>query len=236
VPYVVTMSEAQARSAILARGLVPVVTTLPDEDVAKGQVFKQDPAKDARVSPGATVRITVSSGRSQVVVPDVRGATAESATQTLALSNLAVTKVVEVDDPSQDKGRVVETDPAAGQTVEAGSAVILHVASGKVAVPDLSLMDKAAAAAALTRLNLTMQVAEYVVDDTVAPDSVLSQDPAKGQLVEVGSVVKVKVAKASPVTTTITLAAIVDDDHVLVHNDHSDPLTYPHPTPSKTHL
>ena len=112
----------------------------------------------------------------------------------------------------------------------------IHVASGKVAVPDLSLMDKAAAAAALTRLNLTMQVAEYVVDDTVAPDSVLSQDPAKGQLVEVGSVVKVKVAKASPVTTTITLAAIVDDDHVLVHNDHSDPLTYPHPTPSKTHL
>ena len=205
VPYVITMTEGQARSAILARGLVPVVTTLPDEDVPKGQVFKQDPAKDAKVSPGASVRITVSAGRSQVVVPDVRGATAESATQTLALSNLAVTKVIEVDDPSQDKGRVVETDPPSGQTVETGSSVILRVASGKVAVPDLYLMDKAAAAAELTRLNLTMQVAEYVVDDTVAPDSVLSQDPAKGQLVEVGSVVKIRVAKASPVTTTVTI-------------------------------
>jgi serine/threonine-protein kinase len=205
VPYVIGKTEAEAKSLITARGLDPVVQQVPDDEAPKGQVFDQDPKRDTKLPKGATVRLSVSAGPSKVVVPDVVGATTESATQTLALSNLSVSQVLQVDDPSQEKGRVLGTDPAIGQTVDSGSSVVLKVATGKVAVPNLNLQDKAAAAEALAKAGLVLQVVEYVVDGTVAPDLVLSQEPAAGALIEVGSRVKVKVSKPAPSVTTVTV-------------------------------
>lgn len=205
VPYVIGKTEAQAKSLITARGLEPVVQQVPDDEAPKGQVFDQDPKLDVKLPKGGTVRLSVSTGPSKVVVPDVVGATIESATQTLALSNLSVRQVLQVDDPAQAKGRALGTEPAIGQTVDAGSSVVLKVATGKVAVPDLNLLDKAAAAEALAKVDLVLQVVEYIVDGTVAPDLVLSQEPAARSLIEVGSRVKVKVSKAPPSVTTVTI-------------------------------
>lgn len=206
VPYVVGQTQADASGAITAAGLKSAVTTTPDNTVERGHVISQDPRQNTRLDKGATVHLVVSAGPSQVVIPDVRGATQADATQTLGASSITVSQVVIVDDGSQSKGRVVGTEPAVGQTVPSGSSVVLKVASGNVVVPDLTLYSRSVASDMLAQLGLVLQPT-FVVNDSVAPDSVLTQDPPANTSIPVGSRVKVTVSKASstPTGTSTTL-------------------------------
>lgn len=197
VPYVVGMAKDDAISLITARGLTPKAVPAADDNVERDIVIKQNPSKDVKISAGGTVTITVSTGPSKVVIPDVVGATSDSAQQTLELSNIGVSRVDLVDDPAQDKGHVIATDPPIGSTVDAGAQVVLKVASGKVRVPDLITDDRAAAAAELATVGLVLDPT-FVEDGEVTPDSITAQDPSAGELVEVGTSVKVTVAKAPP--------------------------------------
>ena len=106
------------------------------------------------VAQGSDVTIYVSSGADAVTVPDLAGRTEAQARSTLEGLKLTVGAVTEVDDSTQDKGKVVESTPAAGESVAAGTSVALKISSGKVTVPDLKGKTRAAALQELTRRGL----------------------------------------------------------------------------------
>ncbi|PSK96891.1 serine/threonine-protein kinase [Murinocardiopsis flavida] len=72
-PKVVGMKEGDARSALEDSKLKVDVVQESSDDVAKGQVMKQDPKAGGKVDSGDTVTITVSTGPEQVKIPDIRG-------------------------------------------------------------------------------------------------------------------------------------------------------------------
>jgi len=61
VPTVLGMSQEAAEGAIVAVGLV-AVSSMDYSTATAGQVFFQAPAGGSNVSPGSTVRITISRG------------------------------------------------------------------------------------------------------------------------------------------------------------------------------
>ena len=205
VPTVINLTQAQAEAKLRSAGFKPVAS-LATNPAEKGKVFDQSPQSGEQFPANTTVTISVSTGPGEVVMPDVTGQSEESAKVTLAAIGLKVSKVQPVDDPGVDKGLVIETAPKANETVPAGSAVVLSVASGKVKVPNVVGSDRGAAQQALSNLNLKTKTT--FKDSADKPEGeVLSQSHA-GDLVDVNTEIDLVVAQApqptAPPTTTPT--------------------------------
>jgi serine/threonine-protein kinase len=80
--------------------------------------------------------------------------------------------------------------------------VALVVSSGKVLVPDVTGMTETDARNALLDMQFLVDVI-YVVDDTVAPGTVLNQTPKAKKALAVGSVVTLEISEL-PVDPTDT--------------------------------
>ena len=203
VPSVVDIPVATAEARIRAAGLVPEVQEVasPKED---GTVVDQNPPANERVSQGSKVTLSVSSGPNTVDVPDVAGFSVEEATARLKEVNLTVAGTEQVNNTDVEKGKVVETKPASGQTVNVGSAVTLRVSSGKVEVPDVVGMTRDEAARTLSDLGFRTKTT-YVESDR-PEDTVLSQSTAARKLADYGTQITLRVARPAPPTPTTTSA------------------------------
>jgi serine/threonine-protein kinase len=143
----------------------------------------------------------------RVTVPDVVGATAADAVQTLRDAGLSPQTVGHASDDVA-RGIVISTSPAGGQEADAGSRVTVSVSqgSGNVAVPTVVGLSQADAVAALEGAGLESRVIEQ--PSATAPEgTVVQQDPSAGLQVPVGSTVAVGVAVPSATTTTGTPTA-----------------------------
>ncbi len=165
------------------------MTEAYSDTVAAGDVISQDPAAGTEVELGSAVGYVRSLGVETVAVPDLSGAAAD-AEQMLTDAGLVVGAVTEAYSDTIAAGDVISQDPAAGTDVELGSAVAYVRSLGveTVAVPDLS----GAAADAeqmLTDAGLVVGAVTEAYSDTIAAGDVVSQDPAAGTDVELGSAV-----------------------------------------------
>ena len=129
----------------------------------------------------------------QIVVPEVRGQTVEAAQQRLVDAGLEeeprVQEVV-VADQSQ-LGRVLGQNPAAGEEIDSGDAVLLQagVANQAVSVPDVRGLTRDEAQVALQGAGLTLGVIEP--GDAPGDARVDFQNPGAGGQANLGSPVNV---------------------------------------------
>jgi eukaryotic-like serine/threonine-protein kinase len=118
VPNLVGANINDARAKLQQLGLVPV-ETYKDSDKPKDQVIGQSPADGAGVEPGAEVRLDVSKGPPQVVVPAVTGMPCPQAQQLLASQGFPV----RVD--FNPNGVVQYQTPPANSPVPPGTEVVI---------------------------------------------------------------------------------------------------------------
>ena len=131
VPNVVGESQQAATDQLQALGFKVSATTATDTTQAAGKVLTQDPRTGATAPKGATVNITVSSGKPKVQVPDEKGKNPDDAGIDLQNAGLVVSKRVSEASGTVPDGQVTRTDPAAGSTVDQGSKVVVYVSSGQ---------------------------------------------------------------------------------------------------------
>ncbi len=130
VPRLIGVAVAQAELMLAQNGLK---SELADRErhptLAAGTVTWQDPVPGVAVPRGTLVQLTVSEGPPRVAVPDVRALDPELAQRLLAAAGISVAAVDTV--PSTlPAGLTVGTAPAARDSVEVGSSVILHLSRG----------------------------------------------------------------------------------------------------------
>ena len=181
---------ADAPDAITAAGLtVGEASTAYSDSVAAGDVISQDPAAGAEVELGTAVSYVESLGVQTVAVPDLSGPAAD-APDAITAAGLTVGEASTAYSDSVAAGDVISQDPAAGAEVELGTAVSYVESLGvqTVAVPDLS-GPAADAPDAITAAGLTVGEASTAYSDSVAAGDVISQDPAAGAEVELGTAV-----------------------------------------------
>jgi len=195
VPTVTDMTQAQAEAALAKVGLKATATQAPSDSVPKGQVSAQDPAAGTKVDPSSTVTLTVSAGKNQVRIPDVSGMSKDEATKAIEGVGLTVSTTDTVESAAQDSGKVIDTDPSAGQTVDKGSAVALHLASGKATVPNVVGMDHFSAYQKLTAAGF--KVKQQLAPSDKPANQVIAQDHA-GDVLKRGQTVTLTVSNGQP--------------------------------------
>src|SRR5215210_807082 len=91
VPYLVGIKEANAVKKIHEAGLETSpdhIHRVPNDTQPKGYVFAQSPNQGDRVAKGTSVELSVSTGKAQVVVPNVIGDSSEDAVAALTRRKL----------------------------------------------------------------------------------------------------------------------------------------------------
>ena len=153
-----------------------------------GVIIEQDIAPETEFKKGVTLKVKVSKGMETVEVPKVYDMNADLAKDMLTQQGL-LCEIKNSSSTSVKKGRVIKTQPEAGEMAHKGSTVILYVSmgveAGQVSVDDWvgKTIDDAKMLAEYKQLKVTTKgVASYEKEGTVVKQSL-----EKGSKVEIGS-------------------------------------------------
>lgn len=133
LPPVVGQALAAAKAALEQGGWVVAAERKTDENAAKDVVLDTDPV--GKAPRDGIVKLIVSDGPAPRTVPDVTGKTFAEAAKALQGERLGAALVEEFSD-TVEPGKVIRTDPAAGQKAARDLIVNVVVSKG----PDLVLM------------------------------------------------------------------------------------------------
>ena len=194
VPDMTGMSEDQVKDALeeadleYARG-----DDVASDTVAAGTFVSSEPGAGTNAVFGTTVTVHFSSGSVMVRVPDVSGMSQSEARTAIEGAGLKVGDVSTEDAAGVDKDDVVRTDPVSATSVQRGSTVSIVVASGNVAVPDVSGMTQDEATTALRESDLTVVISDQrsTTEDQSLDGTVASTSPGAGEVVAAGTSVTV---------------------------------------------
>ncbi len=167
----------------------------PEQD--PGVVLQQSPNEGIEVKKGREIVLTINQGDEPVKIPEVAGMTEDDAVEALRNMDL-IPKVVTVMDEEVGQGYVIETDPAEGSEVDAGSQVTVYVSGGpeeNISVP--AVIDKSLDAARAEIIAAGLTVGELIPqDDSDKPaNTVIETNPLPG--VKVASGTKVDIIYSS---------------------------------------
>ena len=192
LPNVVGLTEAQARQELA--GLTITIQRAPDPRIPRDRVASQLPLATIRVSDGSAVTLTISDGPGDAIVPTgLLGKPLEEVRAALTAAGLRVSRTIAIDS-EQEPGIVLKITPEPGSTVEAGTGVVLEIASGNISVPSLVGLNEIEARTILTQAGFLVRIVE-AYDANQVIGSVLAQAPSAGEVKLIGSSVTITINK-----------------------------------------
>ena len=194
VPDVTDQELDDARATLERRGFTVAVEREPSDEVDEGLVISQSPRGGSDAPEGSEVRLTVSSGRDLVTVPDVLNQSQSSAESEITSAGLSVGAVTSQGDDRVAPGTVLSQSPSPGTEIPEGDAVslVVAIAQPEVEVPGVVGSDGDSARASIQGAGLT-PVSEGASSDQPI-GVVIDQDPPGGTLVQQGSTVRFTVS------------------------------------------
>ncbi|MDT0389159.1 Stk1 family PASTA domain-containing Ser/Thr kinase [Streptomyces dubilierae] len=198
VPDVTGLTYEKAKAELEDKGF-QVEQKTEESDRTPGVVTKQDPSGDTEQEKGSTITLTVAKEAAKATVPDVLGQSCDAAKQQMQASDLVGNCTeVETDDDNQ-VGKVIQTTPQAGTSVDKNSSVTIQIGKKKqqqkVRVPQVVGQTVGQAKQALAAAGFTnIQFANGSDQNDNA--LVTGQDPQGNQEVD------------NPAGTTVTLQTV----------------------------
>jgi serine/threonine-protein kinase len=134
------------------------------DTVPEGVVIRQEPAAGTNVSANTAVTLYVSSGATEVTVPNVISIQEAAAVALIEAQGLTIGTITVVSSATVPEGIVIASDPAIGQKLPLGSVVNLTLSNGKVLVPDVRNLTVLEARTILTATTIGYTVSIEIVD------------------------------------------------------------------------
>lgn len=167
------------------------IETATDDKLEEGYVISQSVDEGTAIPADEKIVITISEGKEDVEVPDVRGYSDDQATTLLTEAGFVVTHGYEYDD-TVEKNKVISQSPEGKTMQKSGSTVKIIISNGKeveeVEVPNLVGKSESKAADLLENAGLSGKVS-HANSDEVKKGQVINQDVSAGSSVEKGSTV-----------------------------------------------
>lgn len=179
VPFVTGLDVKDAEELLAREGLKYEKLFVNTEDVKANVVQKQNPDPETIVRKGDTVILSVSSGPSQLSMPDLTGKSSEEAMNIVKTMGMVPSLRPVISDSTVDM--VVAQTPAEGEKVTKDTVVTLDISGGKTTVPPLKNLTLAEAEENLTQNQLRMNPVLTYVDTRTAKEhgKISGQSPAE---------------------------------------------------------
>ena len=176
---------------------VRYVTEEYSDEYDAGYVMAQDPKAGEEVKTGRTIKLTVSKGKEEILMPDLVNTSEADAMKQLEALKLGL-KIKLKDESSEDvrQGNIVRTEPKADEPLEKNQEVVLYVSLGENKMPNLIGDTEDNAKARLKALNISVSI-EYLYDvnDKYEEGRVYRTDPQAGDQLEPGDKIFIYVSE-----------------------------------------
>jgi eukaryotic-like serine/threonine-protein kinase len=202
VPDVGGLPKATAEATLKNAGFQRIDSSKQEasDSMPAGRVLHQDPQAGTNTPLTQTITLVISSGSDTVTLPDLHGQSQNDATATIQQLGLQIGNISSKNDKSLQNGQVISTDPGPG-SVAKGTKVDIVVATGKVALPDLTGKSLQSATSTLTKLGLSPQVQYQAAQPGQQVNVVVDQNPGKGDVPVASTVTLVVTQPAAPTTS-----------------------------------
>ena len=169
------------------------------EDYEKGIVMEQSPGAGEEVKRGRTIELVVSSGEEVSQMPDLAEKTEAEAIRLLNDLDLGIKIVIRDEiDNTVPEGKVVRTEPEAGQTLQRNQEVYIYISLGEKKMPDLVGDTKSNAESRLKALNISLKLTfREEESDDVEEGYVIRTDPASGSDLNEGDEIIIYISTGS---------------------------------------
>jgi eukaryotic-like serine/threonine-protein kinase len=155
VPNLIGATQAEANARLAEAKLNGNGSVVAQGGCTKDKVFAQDPKAGDQLEQGKTVTYSICGGPATTNVPQLIGLTAAAAEEQIRQAGLTPSPQT-VDGPVDQKGKVIQADPAPGTSVAKGSTVRISISAGNQnKVPDVKGLDPEAAKARLADAGFT---------------------------------------------------------------------------------
>ncbi|MFT4260069.1 Stk1 family PASTA domain-containing Ser/Thr kinase [Microbacterium sp.] len=196
VPNIVDVSADRAQHTLDELGLTSKLVLESSPDIAEGNVIRTDPAAGVSVAKGDEITVYISSGKETVTVPPLVGLPLAEAEAALKAAGLKTGTITPRNDKDLAADTVMEASEEAESEVAPGTVVNLFVASGRVALEDMTGFTLDAATRKLEELGLVAQPEALEDCPATDPATVVSMSVAPGD-VDVASTVGLRYCTGS---------------------------------------
>jgi serine/threonine-protein kinase len=192
VPNVVGLSEEMARALLSDYSIT--IKHAHDAVIPKDRVASQLPLATTHAKAGSSVVLTISDGPGDAIVPDdLVGMSLIDARSALTSVGLLVSQTI-ASPSDQPQGTVLDVTPPVGSVTQAGSSVILTIASGEVTVPNLIGIEAIQAKTLLIQAGFLIKEF-YDYDSAQSAGVVIRQAPEAGTTQTIGKSVTITINK-----------------------------------------
>ena len=196
VPNIVGRTPEEAESMLNELGLgISKAGEAPSDEYAKGQIMAQTIESGMKVDKHTTIEYTLSTGASEMTVPNVVGWSQADAENTLVDAGLRA-EIVREFSTDVEAGKVISVSPEAGTTVNRGDTITVTVSKGRdgeqVTMVSVRGLEESVAKKTLERLGLVV-IIETGESNAVNVGDVYEQSIAAGEKVDLGTNVTLKI-------------------------------------------
>ena len=199
IPSIVGLSETEARNSLNPIGIKLLVTSKSySEDVPAGRVITSNPGGGGHLSKGGVVQVVISKGPERINVPTIAGMTPDAAAAALANAGLKVGTTTQGYSSTIADGMVIDGDPVAGTAVKRNSLVNILISKGVQTVQLVSYVGQSGDQAANELTSAGFKVkSTFGFSESIPAGNVITQTPAGGSPIPVGSSVAIVVSQGS---------------------------------------
>lgn len=199
IPSVIGKSEKEAINILESKGFeVVIADTSYGNEVEYGKIFMQRPEAGKIVKSGRTIYLFISGGDKTVLVPSLKGKSIIDSKFALERVGLKLGKV-EYLQSTYPKDMVFDQQFVEGTKLKKGSAVNIFVSAGNlfgtITVPDLIGKSFTEAKQILADSSLQVGKINYLISNTLLPNTVLDQYPVYGNKLNPGDKVDLFITK-----------------------------------------
>lgn len=222
IPGVVGKSANEAQQILAGQGLHSALVEEASEEVPAGVVIAQEPEQDSAVTKGAAVKLVVSSGPPQAIIPDLAGKSPEEAQAELESLGFILGEVAEVTDDTVPAGCVVRQDPIAETSCVKGTVVAVwiraQVDTVTFSMPDVVGMTEDNVGAYLQSQGLELGEVHRIPSSSYGAGVIIQQSPAYKSTVAEGSAVELWISNglSTMYKKTVPISVTVEKDTAFV--------------------
>lgn len=183
VPNIVGDEILDALRKVENAGLIPSLEFVVSEEHPRGIVIKQIPSPGNTVREGKTMKIFVSIGSGEFIIPDFSGKPLEDVKS--FLYSRGATASIEYIQSSYETGLVVKTLPPAGSKVKPNTPIVIYVSTGSedsIPMPNFLGMNYENALLFLDSKNIKFKITPTPTSDPASDGIVLNQIPQEGEI------------------------------------------------------
>ena len=216
VPNLIGTPLDEAREILREAKLSVQMDYQTNIDYSENTVFDQEPRAGAKLEPAETVRLWVSKGTGPMTLIKVIGDSVGDAVRDLEAMGLRV-DTLELEDPVQPAGQIIDQNPVAGSEITPGTRVILFVSKGPAVeqIPDLESRPVLAAMNIISQLGWLASTSEEA-SETIPEGLVIRTEPPAQSKLSPGSRVEIVISSGLPVMIVPSVTSLLEDSAVQI--------------------